>query len=78
LWLPSIEVLAWESGASKASTDLNKIERLSTKSNMATEIDLDAVNIEELASLRDRAMKNDLAKNDETSHEVTEPVADAA
>jgi hypothetical protein len=45
---------------------------------MATEIDLDAVNIEELASLRDRAMKNDLAKNDETSHEVTEPVADAA
>jgi hypothetical protein len=92
-------------------------------------IDLDSLNIEELASLRDRAIEklaekvaarhaeleaeierlsqygksakksqvaapaakpkkrdekksdlanNDLAKNDETSHEVTEPVADAA
>jgi hypothetical protein len=28
LWLPSIEVLARESGASKASTDVNKIEPL--------------------------------------------------
>jgi hypothetical protein len=35
--------------------------------------------IEELASLRSATRrKNDSAKNDETSHEVTEPIADAA
>ena len=112
--MPSIEVRVQESGASKASSDVNKIEppqhrrtrivarqgnreaggkvaarytgleaemeRLSQygKSAKKSQAAASAAKPKKRDEKKNDLAKNDLAKNDETSHEVTEPVADAA